>query len=190
MADHNEPKILNLGDLLREDERQREEVRQAKPADKPWIPWPETFNAGTCDENGAWCALKDAQDFLDDNYALSASFGRPFVPGYRHAEGGYEFHLPETFDEKPAQVLRVWLGEKGVDRVEVRRMAAASAEQAEVVIYAGKLQDKLARIRAHLQGVDVNRSFPAVYRGNDGYVTLGVVEACALIAAAREAMEP
>lgn len=49
---------------------------------------------------------------------------------------------------------------------------------------------KLAAIRAHLAGVDVNRSFPAVYRGNEGYVTLGVVEACALIAAAREAMEP
>ena len=105
-APHDEPKILNLGDLLREAERQREAAR------------------GTV----AAASTEQAED----------------------------------------------------------RSAAAS----QVAIYAGNLQDKLARIRAHLQGMDVKRSYPVVYRGNDGYVTLGVVEACALIAAAREAMEP
>jgi hypothetical protein len=121
VADHNEPKILNLGDLLREAEKQREESRQAKPANKPWIPWPETFNAGTCDENEAWVALRAAEDFFDDNHALMAFFDRDTVTGYRHTDGGYEFRLDQPMGDASPLVLRVWLDENRVERAEVRR---------------------------------------------------------------------
>lgn len=88
---------------------------------KPWIPWPETFNAGTCDENGAWAALQAAEDFFDDNHALMAFFDRDNVTGYRHAEGGYEFRLDRPVDEGRGRILRVWMDENRVERAEVRR---------------------------------------------------------------------
>lgn len=88
---------------------------------KPWIPWPETFNAGTCDENGAWAALQAAEDFFDSNYSFAAFFDLEAVDGYRHAEGGYEFFMGKRSESESPLVLRVWLDENRVERAEVRR---------------------------------------------------------------------
>jgi len=88
---------------------------------EPWIPWPENFNAGTCDENEAWTALKHAEDFFDDNHALMAFFDTDNVTGYRHSDGGYEFRLDQPLDGARPLVLRVWLDEDRIERVEVRR---------------------------------------------------------------------
>lgn len=122
MSDHSEPKILNLADLLREAERQREEARKTAPVERPWCPWPEVFNAGTCEENEAWKALQEAEDFLDGNHALMAFFSQDNVTGFRRSDGGYEFRLDQPMDDAQPLVLRVWMDENRVERAEVRRV--------------------------------------------------------------------
>lgn len=87
----------------------------------PWCPWPEVFNAGTCDENEAWMVLKAAEDFFEGCDAFMWYFDKNNVTGYRHSDGGYEFRLDGPADAERARVLRVWLDENHVERAEVRR---------------------------------------------------------------------
>ena len=87
----------------------------------PWCQWPEVFNAGTCEENEAWSAMRSAEDFFKTSPAFSAYFRRMFVPSFRRREGGFEFLLPDADSGAGRSILRVWVGEKGCDKVEVRR---------------------------------------------------------------------
>lgn len=118
----DEPKILNLADLLREAERQREESRMPAPAERPWCPWPEVFNAGTCEENQALSALCSAHGLLFEAWGINPNLRqKETVDAWRRAGAGYEFKLSAD-NRKGYLVLRVVLDEDGAEKVEVRRV--------------------------------------------------------------------